>query len=105
MSQAGGTLESDLGHRFSPQPHGLESGGADTLHRFGEGSHVDRHLVDRQAPQPDLLVRCTRLARSSSRRATWTPDPGRWAFVGEGGPISFPVSELLIHKQITLHGS
>jgi hypothetical protein len=30
---------------------------------------------------------------------------GRWAFVGEGGPISFPVSELLIHKQITLHGS
>ena len=32
---------------------------------------------------------------------TW----GRCAFVGEGGGISFPVSELLIHKQITLHGS
>src|SRR3954466_12292646 len=32
---------------------------------------------------------------------TW----GRCAFVGEGGEISFPVSELLIHKQITLHGS
>jgi threonine dehydrogenase-like Zn-dependent dehydrogenase len=32
---------------------------------------------------------------------TW----GRCAFVGEGGQISFPVSELLIHKQITLHGS
>ena len=30
---------------------------------------------------------------------------GRCAFVGEGGHISFPVSELLIHKQITLHGS
>ena len=32
---------------------------------------------------------------------TW----GRCVFVGEGGEISFPVSELLIHKQITLHGS
>ena len=30
---------------------------------------------------------------------------GRCAFVGEGGQITFPVSELLIHKQITLHGS
>lgn len=32
---------------------------------------------------------------------TW----GRCCFVGEGGQISFPVSEMLIHKQITLHGS
>lgn len=32
---------------------------------------------------------------------TW----GRCAFVGEGGDISFAVSELLIHRQITLHGS
>jgi len=30
---------------------------------------------------------------------------GRCAFVGEGGDISFAVSELLIHKQVTLHGS
>jgi threonine dehydrogenase-like Zn-dependent dehydrogenase len=32
---------------------------------------------------------------------TW----GRCAFVGEGGRISFAVSELLIHEQISLHGS
>jgi threonine dehydrogenase-like Zn-dependent dehydrogenase len=32
---------------------------------------------------------------------TW----GRCAFVGEGGEITFPVSELLIHKQISLYGS
>jgi hypothetical protein len=57
VSQAGGRLESDLGHRFSPRPHGLESGCADTLHHFGEGPHVDRHLVGRQAPEPDVLVR------------------------------------------------
>jgi threonine dehydrogenase-like Zn-dependent dehydrogenase len=39
------------------------------------------------------------LALQSTR--TW----GRCAFVGEGGQITFAVSELLIHKQITLHGS
>ena len=30
---------------------------------------------------------------------------GRCAFVGEGGTVSFDVSELLIHKQVTLFGS
>jgi threonine dehydrogenase-like Zn-dependent dehydrogenase len=30
---------------------------------------------------------------------------GRCAFVGEGGQITFAVSELLIHQQITLYGS
>jgi len=39
-----------------------------------------------------LALECTR---------TW----GRCAFVGEGGQITFAVSELLIHKQISLHGS
>ena len=36
-----------------------------------------------------------------SRTATW----GRCAFVGEGGSVGFDVSPLMIHKQITLHGS
>jgi len=39
------------------------------------------------------------LALQSTR--TW----GRCAFVGEGGHVSFAVSELLIHKQISLYGS
>ncbi|WP_203567762.1 zinc-dependent alcohol dehydrogenase family protein [Aestuariimicrobium ganziense] len=30
---------------------------------------------------------------------------GRCVFVGEGGEVSFAVSDLLIHKQVTLHGS
>ena len=34
-----------------------------------------------------------------------TRDWGRCAFVGEGGTISFEVSKMLIHKQITLFGS
>lgn len=32
-------------------------------------------------------------------------DWGRCAFVGEGGEVSFPVSPLLIHRQVTLYGS
>lgn len=34
-----------------------------------------------------------------------TATGGRCAFVGEGGEVSFDVSHLLIHKQVTLHGS
>ncbi len=30
---------------------------------------------------------------------------GRCVFVGEGGTVSFAVSELLIHRQVSLHGS
>ena len=39
------------------------------------------------------------LALSST--ATW----GRCGFVGEGGDVTFDVSQLLIHHQVTLHGS
>ena len=34
-----------------------------------------------------------------------TRDWGRCAYVGEGGTVSFEVSRLLIHKQVTLYGS
>ncbi len=42
-------------------------------------------------------------AREAALRSTrpW----GRCVFVGEGGEVSFAVSELLIHKQLRLHGS
>jgi threonine dehydrogenase-like Zn-dependent dehydrogenase len=36
-----------------------------------------------------------------SQAATW----GRCAFVGEGGRVGFDVSPVMIHKQVTLHGS
>jgi len=39
------------------------------------------------------------LALSQTR--TW----GRCAFVGEGGTVQFDVSQLMIHQQVTLHGS
>ena len=34
-----------------------------------------------------------------------TRDWGRCVFVGEGNPVEFDVSPLLIHKQITIYGS
>ncbi len=34
-----------------------------------------------------------------------TRERGRCAFVGEGGTVEFPVSPLLIHRQLTLYGS
>lgn len=34
-----------------------------------------------------------------------TSSRGRCAFVGEGGTVSFPVPDLLIHRQITVDGS
>ena len=34
-----------------------------------------------------------------------TRDWGRCVFVGEGGRVDFEVSRLLIHRQVTLHGS
>ena len=40
-------------------------------------------------------------AQALQNTRTW----GRCAFVGEGGQITFAVSELLIHKQISLYGS
>ncbi|HYO38765.1 MAG TPA: zinc-binding dehydrogenase [Nocardioidaceae bacterium] len=36
-----------------------------------------------------------------SQTAPW----GRCVFVGEGGEVGFDVSQLMIHKQVTLHGS
>jgi threonine dehydrogenase-like Zn-dependent dehydrogenase len=79
---------------------------------------VDLGLVDHAVPadgadelavlQPDgftATMDCSghpaarHLALAST--ATW----GRCAFVGEGGDVAFDVSPLLIHKQVTLHGS
>ena len=49
----------------------------------------------------DFLRQLRRPCVALENTRTW----GRCAFVGEGGEISFAVSELLIHKQVTLHGS
>jgi threonine dehydrogenase-like Zn-dependent dehydrogenase len=71
---------------------------------------ADEHAEDRVAELSDgrgfsTTMDCSgnatarHLALSST--ATW----GRCAFVGEGGSVGFDVSPLMIHKQVSLHGS
>jgi threonine dehydrogenase-like Zn-dependent dehydrogenase len=50
-------------------------------------------------------VDCSGNAAARSLALSQTANRGRCAFVGEGGSVGFDVSPLLIHKQVTLHGS
>jgi len=60
-------------------------------------------LTDRQGCEASIDCSGSGVARvfALENTRTW----GRCAFVGEGGEITFAVSELLIHKQIALYGS
>lgn len=53
----------------------------------------------------EVSVDCSGSAAARVLALQGTREWGRAAFVGEGGEVSFAVSELLIHKQVTLHGS
>ncbi|HLN78558.1 MAG TPA: zinc-binding dehydrogenase [Nocardioidaceae bacterium] len=50
-------------------------------------------------------VDCSGNAAARHLALASTATRGRCAFVGEGGDVAFEVSPLMIHKQITLHGS
>jgi threonine dehydrogenase-like Zn-dependent dehydrogenase len=53
----------------------------------------------------EATIDCSGSAQARELALRSTRAWGRCAFVGEGGRVAFDVSELLIHKQITLHGS
>jgi threonine dehydrogenase-like Zn-dependent dehydrogenase len=53
----------------------------------------------------EASVDCSGAAAARLLALEGTRDWGRCAYVGEGGTVSFEVSKLLIHKQITLYGS
>ena len=75
----------------------------------------DRVLDARQGPNPVLeatdgrgceaSIDCSGSPDGRLLALQATRDWGRCAFVGEGGTVTFDVSQLLIHKQITLYGS
>jgi threonine dehydrogenase-like Zn-dependent dehydrogenase len=50
-------------------------------------------------------VDCSGNANARHLALTSTATWGRCAFVGEGGDVAFDVSQLMIHKQVTLYGS
>jgi threonine dehydrogenase-like Zn-dependent dehydrogenase len=74
---------------------------------------VDLGLVDEAvaADEADFGPRFTATLDASGHPAarhlalSSTAGWGRCAFVGEGGDVTFDVSPLLIHRQVTLHGS
>ena len=82
---------------------------------------LDLGLVDRALPADDdalaalrdlsagrgfeASIDCSGAAAGRLLALEATREWGRCAFVGEGGTISFEVSRLLIHRQITLYGS
>lgn len=53
----------------------------------------------------EVAIDCSGYASARHAALRNTRAWGRCAFVGEGGEVSFAVSDLLIHKQITLYGS
>ena len=66
----------------------------------GRGSGADRTAGGCSATLDCSGHPAARLLALTST-ATW----GRCAFVGEGGSVGFDVSQTMIHKQVTLHGS
>jgi len=53
----------------------------------------------------EATIDCSGSAEARRLALEATRDWGRCAYVGEGGTVDFAVSELLIHKQVTLYGS
>jgi threonine dehydrogenase-like Zn-dependent dehydrogenase len=81
----------DLGLIDHPVPAGDDA--ADRIAELTGGAGCEATVdCSGSAAARELALRSTRI---------W----GRCAFVGEGGRVAFDVSELLIHRQITLHGS
>ena len=84
--------------------HAAESGLFDAVIEAGEGAEAEvlRRTGGRGC---EASIDCSGAAPARLLALACTRRWGRCAFVGEGGTVSFDVSELLIHKQITLLGS
>jgi len=84
-------LAADLGLLDHVLPSGLET--RDRVLELTEGRGAEVSVdCSGAAPARRLALECTR---------QW----GRCVYVGEGGTVDFAVSDLLIHRQITLYGS
>ena len=53
----------------------------------------------------EVRIDCSGNAAASESAVRNTRTSGSCVFVGEGGTVTLSVSELLIHKQLTVHGS
>ncbi len=72
---------------------------------FGPEDGLDGVRAATDGHGTEVSIDCSGAAPARRMALEATRDWGRCGFVGEGGTVDFPVSPLLIHKQITLYGS
>ena len=81
----------------------LDNGLVDDALDGGEGS-LDA-IRDASGGGVEASIDCSGAAAARLLALEALREWGRLAFVGEGGDVGFPVSPLVIHKQISIHGS
>ncbi|MEJ5914268.1 alcohol dehydrogenase catalytic domain-containing protein [Pseudokineococcus sp. 1T1Z-3] len=82
----------------------LELGAVDAAVAGSDADLADL-LVDRDGEGAEVAVDCSGSGRGQLTALRWTRRWGRAALVGEGGHLEVDVSEVLIHRQLTVHGS
>ncbi|MBA2557576.1 MAG: alcohol dehydrogenase catalytic domain-containing protein [Chloroflexi bacterium] len=70
-----------------------------------DGSTLEAALESTDGRGFEVSIDCSGAAPARALALEATREWGRCAFVGEGGTVSFEVSRLLIHRQVTLYGS
>jgi len=75
-------------------------------HAIAAGDAAEAEVLDRTGGRGcEVAIDCSGSPAGRLLALQGTRDWGRCAFVGEGGQVTFDVSPLLIHKQVTLYGS
>ncbi len=75
-------------------------------HAIAAGDDAEAQVLDHTGGRGcEVAVDCSGSPAGRLLALQGTRDWGRCAFVGEGNQVTFDVSPLLIHKQVTLYGS
>ena len=75
-------------------------------HAIAAGDAAEAEVLDHTAGRGcEVAVDCSGSPAGRLLALKGTRDWGRCGFVGEGNQVTFDVSPLLIHKQVTLYGS
>jgi threonine dehydrogenase-like Zn-dependent dehydrogenase len=75
-------------------------------HAIAAGDNAEAQVLDHTGGRGcEVAVDCSGSPAGRLLALQGTRDWGRCAFVGEGNQVTFDVSPLLIHKQVTLYGS
>lgn len=98
-------VETVIGADVTPERRALatELGLVDGAHPVDESLAALREATEGRGAE--VAIDCSGAAEGRRLALESVREWGRVAYVGEGGSVDFPVSPLLIHKQVTLYGS